>query len=1065
MKKLIASKDRGIVATAVNSLVQSPATLKNKLNTALQKNIKTTKSLRPGVGAGVDDIKKKYGWTWKRSLKTLSITGVALLIGLVVFGVVGVAFAVDAYQKAPVINQTALQAKQSSIVYFKDGTTEWFRLYSTENRKNVDLAQIPQSVQYAVIGLEEKNFYKQDLPWLSLLRAVQDCAVSKITGNGGTCAGASGLAQQLYRNVTGDKLSNIQRKIRELFAAKKLLDNNTKDEILELYLNWVPYGKNIAGVQVAAETYFGKNIPDVTIPQACLIASMPQNPANFENAIYARDNVESPSYIFWKLLQERKNICLDNLLAHDIKNDGKRIIESQEQLDLLKQEDLGFIERKDARKYPHLQEYVQKELSRIFPEAKDLTEGGYKIITSIDPVIQDKLDVVYDSQANRDRLTNGGVNNGAAVILDGPTGNVVAMRGSMDYNNTDIDGQVNIVDSFQQPGSTMKLYDYVAALEQGFNPSTVLLDAKTDFGGGYAPHNYFGGGEGLVTMAYAFQNSLNISAVKSVYLAQGGGGGPDGTAGMSNVTGLAERMGVKFIDTGDDCRIYVSTSLGACDMNMLSHATGFNTVAQNGNLKTSKPFLSITREPRKAKTDADKEIAQQEADADNQRIATTMAEVYPQKDAVVNPAIARQAQSILSDRSLIAYGSASRYLTLPGWEGRIAAKTGTSTGGDNNYVSDMWTAGFSTKYTVLNWAGNTRNELVANGLVGIYVTAPTWQEVMAFLHEGMDPNAAEMQFSTEGLKRVNVGCPEGVKGGARCANELMTDDQATIWANAQKNISSGTYNVFEKNIFENRAEAFTFRRFVSKFDRKLVDKDKFPAEYIEEVNCTVVPSAFPASPNWRAPANGYTGSLTNKCNERSTIDPNAIGVDVAVTPGLANGQALNAPITITAKGRLENQGIKRIEFKVDGSVVDSVDGNSLTVNPAAYGLSGSKFVVVRVVDSFDKAYETNYSGIIFQDLPEFSSADYGGLSGIDCDPAGVGEFNCSFVLPSTRKWTQGNNLKMTIGSGTIGATCTYQLVDKKFMCNDVPRNPPVLPGTIKLKGPGDGNFISTGTIH
>lgn len=1075
--RLIQNKgNEGVVAHSVHTLAAKPASISTKIHSVLKKSSKKTKSTKPGTNSDVQSLKKKYGWSWKRSVKIASIFGVIFLIAMVLLTGVGVAFAIDAYQKAPVINQSSLQAKESSIVYMRDGKTEIFRFYDKENRKNVSLDQIPLNVQYAVIGLEEKDFYKQDLPWLSIVRAVQECALAKVTNNVSSCAGASGLAQQLYRNVTGDKLNNIQRKIRELFAAKKLLDTNSKDQILELYLNWVPFGKNIAGVQVAAEEYFGKDVKDVTLPQACMIASMPQNPANFESGIDVRDNKEAVNYKFWEALQFRKNICLDNLYQYDIKGDGKKLIENQEQLDALKAEDLKIIPRKDNRKYPHFQDFVEKELQKIFPNPDELNGGGYKIVTTLDPAIQEKLDSVYDSEDNKNILATAPVNNAASVILDGPTGEILGMRGSMDYNNTQIDGQVNIVDSGQAPGSSMKPYVYITAFEQGFNPSTTMLDATTDFGGGYKPANDTGGPLGPITIRYALQNSVNITAIRSAYLAQGGGDGPDGTLGISKVVETAEKMGLKFPQQSESCKLYVTTALGACDVNMLSHATGYNTIAQDGNLRTATPFVSITREPRATKTEQDRQVAQSEADADNKRIQDKLNEVYPKKDAVIDPLVAREMQQVMSDSDMRAdgFGSTRQYLIFPGWKGKVGAKTGTATGGDDNRASDLWTAGYTKKYTVVSWAGNTRNELIqgSGNTFSVYHVAPTWQKVMQFLHEGLDPNAPDNNFSTEGLVRADARCPQGTRGGSACGNEWMTPTQADLIKKAQENFAKSDYNPYDHSIFDNRSELFVVKKYVSKFDRKVVDKDKFPPEYVEEVECVMVPSAFPKAPNWKGPADAYASRLQNKCNEKSTIDPNALGVDMTVSPGLSNGQTLSSPITITAKGRVENQNIKRIEFKVDGTVLDAADSNSLTVNPSSLAVSGTKFVVIRIVDTFDKAYEFNYSGIVFQELPEMKVSDIG--SGVVCSPSTSANpsswkekgtnFACSFNLPNGTKWSGGNNVKLKIRNAD-DVNCTYQIVDRRFECAPAPTNSGVTTGsnTIRIQLNG-GGFQDTSSV-
>ena len=1049
VNQIIKSKQSGVVAKSVHSVKSLTPSLGTKINKVLAaattKNTKQTGGSKAGSKARVADLKKNYGWNWRRSLRILSIAGVVALVLLVIASGVGVAYAIDAYNKAPVINQETLQAKQSSIVYLADGKTELFRFYGNENRKNVALSETPVAMQYAIIGLEEKDFYKQDLPWLSIVRAAQECVLGKVTGNSGRCAGASGLAQQLYRNVKDDNSDTLSRKVRELFAAKKLLDTNTKDEILELYMNWVPFGKTIAGVQVASNQYFGKDVKDVTLPQACLIASMPQNPANFENAIYAREDKNNIYYKYWERLQARKNQCLTNLSEYDLKGDGKKLIKSADELAILQKADLGIVSKTDSRKYPHFQDYVQKELTKIFADQNELNEGGYKVVTTLDPVVQDKLDFIYDSQENKDRLISGSLNNAAGVILDGATGNIIGMRGSMDYNNVDIDGQVNIVDSNQAPGSTMKLYDYAAAMDAGFNPSTVLLDAQTDFGG-YKPANFSGSGEGLVTMGYALQNSLNISAVKSAYLAAGAGTGPDGEAGITKVTNLAATGGLKITD---ECKAFVSTALGACDVNMLSHASGFNTFAQDGNLRTPTPFLSITRQAKSGKTDMEKTANQAEADADNKRIADKLVQVYPKKEAAIKPTVARQMQSILSDRSLISYGSLSKYLTLPGWEGRIAAKTGTATGGNDNAVSDVWTAGFSKKYTVVTWAGNTRNELESNGLTGLLITSPTWQAVMAFLHADLDPTVTST-FSTEGLTKTDVGCPYGVKGGKRCGEELLSAEQITILKNAREAQAKPGYNAFEKTIFENRNEVYTIKKYVSKFDRKVVDKDKFPPEYTELVQCLLAPSAFPKFSNWLIPASGYAGSQDNKCNETSTIDPNAIGIDLTSNPNITNGSNLDKTITFTAKGRVENQGIKGIEFKIDGVTVDTSKNSILMLDPGSLGASGTRNVLVRVTDSFDKTYDFNYTDIQFKAKDPLKVGDINAY----CDPNEVNHFtfttNCVFNLPLDRSWSAYNTIRLSIGN-TMGSACDFIVSNNTFKCNGVPIQPIISDGSLLVK--------------
>jgi membrane peptidoglycan carboxypeptidase len=1013
-------------------------------------------------------LKKRHAFSWGRLARGVGIAVLVVgVIGIIAASVLA-AVLIDYYNKAPSISDELLKPGESSIVYLSDGTTELFRYGGNQNREVVKLEQVPKQMQWAVIALEQKDFYKEDLPLKSLLRAISDCATKVATSfsTKGKCdSGASGLAQQLYRNVTNDKSEDIQRKLRELFAAYKLLQNNSKDRILELYLNWVSYGSTINGVQVAAKEYFGKDIKDVTVEQACLIAAMPQSPGDYTQGIVARKNPDSVNFKKWERLEDRKNTCLENLFNFDISGNGEKVIKTQAELDTAKKADLAFVENKKDRKYPHWQDYIKSELSKIFENEEDLNKGGLKIVTTIDPRIQEGLDAIMVDECPRinDKYINANTeidSNAATVVLDGPTGNIVGMVGSCDYYDTTRAGQVNAVTSEGglSPGSTFKPYDYVTALSKGFNPSTVLINKVTDFGG-YKPKNFgnFGAG-GLVTFAYGLQNSLNIPALKAAVFAAGEGLG-DTSIGMREVVKTSEAMGVRYKDNPDPtaedhCRSFLSTAIGACQIQMLSHATGFNTLSQDGNLRTATPFISITSSTK----DREKYVV----DADNARYKAKLEEVYPKKDAAIDVLAARMLNTIITDNSLRNFGQTEKGLWIPGWLGKIAGKTGTSTAGDNNQVKNVWAAGYTKKYTAVVWVGDMKGKTVvrdtAGNIGGEGVAMPVWNRIMRFLHEGIDPEDPSNTFSTEGLIKGNALCPPGTFGGARCANEWMSPDAQSKLNNYKALAAKPDFDVFKSTIFEFRNEAIAFTKLVNKIDGKIIKKDTFPPELVEEKNCGVVPSAFPLIPAWRS-----TGSAQDPgCTEDSPIDPTKLAIGVSAIPTLASDAAISPQITVKGESQVPGVTFPKVELRVDGVVIASGE-NTVTFTPNGSGIQGKKTVVLAATDQFGRSIEQTYANVEFNFGPKpFAETDIAAVSSVACFPSnafthGVPGYSCTFAFPADKKQPEGGVFMAVANSA--GSPCTPNGATMTCLLN-IPLNAPLGLQFIKLRI-GSGNYVNT----
>lgn len=859
---------------------------------------------------------------------------------------------------------------QSSIVYDRNGD-ELFKFFSEERREVVDIDRIPREMQLAIIALEDENFYYNEsgIPWSNLVGASFKC----FTRAGDNCRGASGLSQQLVKNITGDNQATVSRKVRELFTALKLNQEKNKQEILAMYLNQVPFGRNAYGIQEASKSYYGKDVSELDIVQSCYLASFVQKPSTFSISL---ENQESDDF---KDLQFRKNVCLEKLHTNQLEGDNSEpYIKTQEELTKLQDQPVaesGFVEYKVENKFPHFRDYVTSELRKLNISEQALFTQGYKITTTIDPQIQAQVDKTFDD-LSESALDAQGVNNGAALVLDGPTGEILAMRGSRDYNNEDIDGQVNIATSPQQPGSSIKPYVYLSAFEKGFTPATTLIDNKMDFGGGFKPKNFTDRNNGIVSIRTALQNSYNIPAVKGMYLSAGGTDtieSPDEALGkgLDNFFSITRKMGLNYpcIPAGDGVetcdnpstaqnafrnRCYLSTSIGGCEVTMVSHTTGVNTILQDGNLRTATPFISII-DP---KTDIDIYKVNQESDNP----------IYPVQDSVIDPAIARQTANVLTDwreRGVAFCGDygirckISKNLDLvdQGWDddSAVASKTGTT-----DEIRDMWTVGGSPYFTVTTWAGNTDNSPAgARDANSASSAGSLWKDIMVKIHEGKEKKG----FSKEGLIPTGLDNLSGLLGSGK--TELLTQKQIDILNDTQTKLNSGKINPSKASIFVNRGVFVTSRLKVNKIDGLLAVEGKTLEENIEERTFVQVVPEFPVDP-WKSIASGYSakyGQAPTEFSEQDQVSNQGSKPNITINVS----QNSQAPKTITASAEVTGSSektINRMEIFIDGNSVASSDNNKVSYNPDN-SLQGNKTIKVIAQDSYGINNEIQVNNVIF----------------------------------------------------------------------------------------------------
>ena len=888
---------------------------------------------------------KKFGSWIVAHKKGLILTFLILFILGATSLAVAASWLIVQYNEITDIKAKATAITEGSIVYDRNDQ-ELFRFVdASQKREIVNITVIPEEMKGAIIALEDENFYDNQagIPWSNLAGASIKCFLSA----GGECRGGSGLSQQLMKNVTGDDARTPRRKITELLTAIKFnqeigeTEDQKQDAVLELYLNWVPFGRNNYGVQSASKSYFAKDInKDLSIPQACYLASMVQQPSSFSDAIRLdlanQKNPQNPlPNAKFEQLQDRKDICIQKMFDLNLKNRGtEKFIQTQQEADALKLEKVVFQDVPvETQIYGHIKDYLTGELStKLNINEKDLATGGYKIYTTFDKAIQDQTQAIITRSVDSKIVPAGG-NNASSLIMEGDTAGVVAMIGSKDFNNEAIAGQVNVTLAPRQPGSSFKPYDYAAAFNNGFNPGTVLLDVSTDFGA-YRPANFSRTTSGATTIRTALANSLNIPAVKAAYLSQNGGTTANAQTATANVISFSKKTGVQ-LPFENQCTI--SIVLGSCEVSMLSHVTGYNTLLHEGTYRAANPFRKIIGKGNFDILDSQRKIN----------------DPYPTQAQAIDPAIANQITNVMSDynaRSNSVWGACKRNFELDGWTGdnQVAAKSGTT-----ENVKDIWAMGGSPYYTVGVWAGNTDGKVMKQN-AGSCITAEMWKEIMTVIHQ----NLPKKGFSRDGLQRVNLDPRTGLLSTAGGTAEWLTQAQISALQNADKNLSNPDYDPLSNSIFQNRTPIINRKLKVMISDGKLapsqeeIEKLKIPQEAIKEIECRAVISEFPQNSNWFEPAKAYAATLKEDFTPCPTEKSDLTKIGPVVTTNLKANSPTPGIITITAKSQISTATITEISFNLGGEEIDNVkDLEELEVDVKKEKLKGVKDVIIKVTDS------------------------------------------------------------------------------------------------------------------
>ncbi|MFY9463021.1 MAG: transglycosylase domain-containing protein, partial [Candidatus Sungiibacteriota bacterium] len=449
---------------------------------------------------------------------------------------------------------------ESTKIYDRTGTIVLYEIHGNQRRSVIPFDQIPDSVKKATLAAEDINFYRHiGIDWRGIARAI----VTNIT-RGNFSQGGSTITQQFVKNSLLGPEKTLTRKIREQILSLLLERNYSKDEIFGFYLNQIPYGANTYGISAAAEYYFNKKPADLTLAEGAALASLPKAPTYY-----------SPYGPRKKELLQRKDWTLDRMA------DAGLIARAD--VDAAKLEALVFAPPREAIRAPHFVEYVRDYLNKKYGE-QTVEQGGLKVTTTLDWTLQEEAEkIIREGAEANEKLV--GASNAALVAIDPQSGDILALVGSRDYLAESLpkgctagitctfDPYVNIATASRQPGSAFKPFVYATAFKKGYTPETVLFDVATEFnplcnpdgspGAGvrdpkqcYHPQDYDGTFRGPVSMRQAIAQSLNVPAVKVLYLA----GIPDSIA-------TAQTMGITTLTQPD--RYGLSLVLGGAEVTLL----------------------------------------------------------------------------------------------------------------------------------------------------------------------------------------------------------------------------------------------------------------------------------------------------------------------------------------------------------------------------------------------------------------------------------------------------------------------------------------------------------------
>jgi len=592
----------------------------------------------------------------------------------------------------------------STKIFDRNGSLV-YEIYASERRTPVSLEEIPERLRQATISIEDKDFYQHagfSIPGMA--RALYKTVFKQ------NLQGGSTLTQQLVKSTLLTPERTLRRKIREFVLATMVEVKYSKDKILELYLNQVPYGSTAYGVESASNLYFDKSVKELNLAESSLLAGLTQRPTAY-----------SPFGANPELAFDRQKTVLRRMVE-----DGYI---TQEESDNAANEKITFATPQKI-KAPHFALKVKEELADKYGEAV-VEQGGLRVTTTLDLELQEIAENAVATEVAK--LAKQSVGNGAAIVTYPKTGEILAMVGSKNYFATDEDGKVNILYAKRQPGSSIKPLNYALGIrDKKVTASTPLADIPTCFTvagqSPYCPVNYDGQFHGATQLRFALGNSYNIPAVRVLAL-----------NGIENFINFVRDLGITTFE--DPSQYGLSLTLGGGEVRPVDMAVAYGVFA-NGGIKQDLQLITEVKDW-KGKL------------------------LYEKKpDPLVGPRVVDEETTfiishILQDNNArsAAFGPSS-FLNVRG-HAEVSVKTGTT-----NDRRDNWTVGYSPQAVVITWVGNNDNSPMQGAVSGVTGASPIWNRITK---EVLD-RAAKGAYSSDDKGTSWMKQPQTVVGSNICAN-------------------------------------------------------------------------------------------------------------------------------------------------------------------------------------------------------------------------------------------------------------------------------------------------------
>lgn len=783
-----------------------------------------------------------------------------------------------------------LQA-ESTIIMDREGNI-LYAIHGEENREIIPVEEISPYLIDATIAVEDQEFFEHygfDLPCYVKAVAHEFFGI-------GIRRGCSTITQQLVKNIFLTPEQTYIRKFQELILAIRVEARFDKNEILELYLNEIPYGNNAYGAELASHTYFDKPATDLTLAESALLASLPKAPTRYspygsnrnsyltteftEEQLSGRDisSVDDLNYDEYVRGLIGSDIELPNgktlyipgrvdIVLDSMEGEGM-ITDAEKQTALEETWSIEFTKYHENIKAPHFVLYVKELIEEKY--GKDVVEqGGLKVYTTIDPKMQGYAEEAIETYRERNSTQFNG-KNASLVAVHPQTGQILAMVGSADYFDEEIDGNVNIATRYRAPGSSFKPFVYALAFLNGYSPATVLYDVETQFGPGQWPQNFDGTFNGPMRIREALALSRNIPAIKAYFLA----------GQEEKIIPFVKNFGINLDET---IGYGWPLALGSGEVRLLDMVGAYGVFANNGIKQEISPILKIENR--------DGDVLEKWED----KIGTE----------AIDPQIAYLITDILSDPNL----TLGPRLRISGQH--VAAKTGTSNTKNengNNVPNNAWALGYSTKLVAGVWVGNANGEPLFYGANGYDTSSTIWN---AFMTNALADLTPETFPIPDGITKMQV-----TKSSGKLPSEYTPADQLITETFCSFNIPTEVDNLWATAV----VDGFT----------DLVATEYSPTWSLKEKIFQKHESVIPDYTYWQAGIDAWVAKQITEGKMEEFLEPTDLD-DVHTATTFANQPTIviTSPSPYSLIGRGQNaifvevnapNGLDKVEYYLDGVI-------------------------------------------------------------------------------------------------------------------------------------------------